>query len=283
MCIDLHTHSVYSDGSATVAELIDLAGQHQLHALALTDHDTVEGVAEAQALGASSGIPVLSGVEISTTLRQHAVHILGYGFDAADARLQEWLKPLQEGRDKRNALILEKLQNLGIDITWDEVKELSPYGQTGRPHFARVLINKGVVTCFQEAFSRFLGRNKPAYASRFSYTATEAITMLHHCGAVAVLAHPGQLDPEMRQQSLVIQELALRGLDGIELFYPTHTRKMHKKLRTIAQNHHLLVTGGSDYHGPSRANHQMACQATGFCPPDGLLTDLQNRIAMRHH
>ncbi len=283
MCIDLHTHSVYSDGSATVEELINLAGQHNLHALALTDHDTIEGVKEAQQLGASIGIPVISGVEISCTMRQHTVHILGYGFDAEYTALRDWLKPLQEGRKKRNTRILEKLQGLGINISWDDVKKLSPCGQTGRPHFARALINKGVVTSFQEAFGRFLGRNKPAYVSRFAYTATEAITMLHHCGAVAVLAHPGQLDPEMRMQSLVIQELALRGLDGLEIFYPSHTRKMKKKLRTIAQDHHLLVTGGSDYHGPSRANHQMACQSGGFCPPDGLLPDLQQRIAMRHH
>ncbi|MGE4560805.1 MAG: PHP domain-containing protein [Desulfobulbus sp.] len=278
MCIDLHTHSIYSDGSATPAELIELAQHNGLRGLALTDHDTVEGVVELMRLAKAAGIPVVSGVEISTTLRQHTLHMLGYGIDPTDPLLLDWLKPLQEGRARRNAAIVEKLRGLGIDITAEKVEKISGCGQTGRPHFARYLMEQGVVESFDEAFRRFLGRDKPAWARRFSYPAEEAIAMIHRCGGVAVLAHPGQLDPEMRVQPAVIRELVLRGLDGLEVHYPTHSRKMKKKLRALAAEHHLLVTGGSDYHGQTRPTHRMAAKANGFCPPCSLLDDLKTRL-----
>ncbi|MGD9950268.1 MAG: PHP domain-containing protein [Desulfobulbus sp.] len=278
MCIDLHTHSIYSDGSSTPKELIELARHNGLHGLALTDHDTVEGVVELIRLGKEVGIPVIAGVEISTTLRQHTLHMLGYGIDPTEPRLLEWLKPLQEGRERRNAAILDKLRNLGIDITAEEVERISCRGQTGRPHIARYLVEHGVVETFEAAFREFLGRNKPAWESRFAYSAAETIAMIHRCGGVAVLAHPGQLDPQIRLQPLIIRELVLRGLDGLELYYPTHTRKMKKKLRAIATEHKLLVTGGSDFHGQTRPTHRLAATNHNFCPPCSLLDDLQARL-----
>lgn len=278
MCIDLHTHSIYSDGSSTPAELVELALHHGLQGLALTDHDTVEGVVELMRLGEEAGIAVISGVEISTTLRQHTMHMLGYGIDPTDPVLLAWLKPLQEGRERRNVAILQKLRDLGIDITAEEVEQISCCGQTGRPHIARSLVEKGVVENFEAAFRQFLGRNKPAWERRFSYSAAESIAMIHRCGGVAVLAHPVQLDPEMRLQPVLIRELVLRGLDGIELYYPTHTRKAQKKLRAIATEHKLLVTGGSDFHGQTRPTHRLAARANGFCPPCSLLDALRTRI-----
>jgi predicted metal-dependent phosphoesterase TrpH len=278
MCIDLHTHSVYSDGSSTPTELIELARRNGLRALALTDHDTVEGVAELMRLGKEAGIPVIPGVEISTTLREHTVHMLGYGLDPANPALLAWLKPLQEGREIRNAAILDKLRHLGIHITIEEVERISCCGQTGRPHIARFLVEKGVVENFEAAFRQYLGRNKSAWARRFSYPAEESIAMIHRCGGVAVLAHPGQLDQQMRLQPVLIRELALRGLDGLELYYPTHTRKMMKKLRAIAAEQKLLVTGGSDFHGQTRPTHRLASRNNGFCPPCSLLDDLYARL-----
>lgn len=278
MCIDLHTHSIYSDGSARPAELVELAVQHGLKGLALTDHDTVEGVAETMRLGQEAGLTVISGVEISTTLRQHTLHMLAYGIDPHDTTLRDWLKPLQEDRERRNGVILDKLQHLGIDITADEIADISCCGQTGRPHIARLMVEKGVVDSFDAAFRYFLGRNKPAWERRFAYSSVETIAMIHRCGGLAVLAHPGQLDPEMRLQPTIIRELVLRGLDGIEVEYPTHSRKTKKKLRAIATQHQLLITGGSDYHGQTRPAHRLASAGSGFCPPCALLTALLERL-----
>jgi predicted metal-dependent phosphoesterase TrpH len=232
-------------------------------------------------LGEQAGLVVVSGVEISTTLRQYTLHILGYGIDHADQALHRWLQPLQEGRKKRNDIILHKLQALGVEITTEEVQEISCCGQTGRPHIARLLMAKGVVDSFDGAFRQYLGRNRPAWESRFSYSAAETIDMIHQVGGLAVLAHPAQLDPEMRVQPLLIRELVLRGLDGLEIHYPTHTRKTKKKLKALAQEQNLLVTGGSDFHGMTRPAHRLAGKAMGFCPPCGLLDELTARLNRR--
>jgi len=281
MCIDLHTHSIYSDGSSTPAELIELALDNGLRGLALTDHDTVEGVTEVKKLGEQAGLVVVSGVEISTSLHQHTLHILGYGIDVTEPALHRWLQPLQEGREKRNSIILHKLQSLGINITAEEIQQISCCGQTGRPHIARLLVEKRVVDSFDAAFRQYLGRNRPAWESRFSYSAAESIAMIHQAGGLAVLAHPGQLDPEMRVQPPLIRELVLRGLDGLEIHYPTHTRKMKKKLKALAVEHSLLVTGGSDFHGMTRPTHRLAGRAMGFCPPYALLDELTARLIGR--
>lgn len=281
MCVDLHTHSIYSDGTSTPEELVGLAVSNGLRGLALTDHDTVEGVEEVRRLGEQAGLVVVSGVEISTTLRQYTLHILGYGIDPTDPALHRWLQPLQEGREKRNDTILHKLQTLGVDITAEEIQDISCCGQTGRPHIARLLVAKGVVDSFDGAFRQYLGRNRPAWESRFSYSAAETIDMIHRAGGLAVLAHPAQLDPEMRVQPLLIRELVLRGLDGLEIHYPTHTRKMKKKLKALAMELDLLVTGGSDFHGMTRPTHRLAGRAMGFCPPCALLDELTSRLRRR--
>ena len=280
MCIDLHTHSIYSDGSSTVAELVDLAVRSGLQGLSLTDHDTVEGCAELKTLGDQAGLVTLSGVEVSTSLRSHTLHMLGYGIDTSDPAFHRWLVPLQTGRERRNAVILDKLQHLGISISQQEVQRISCCGQTGRPHIARLMVQKGVVDSFDSAFRLYLGRDKPAWESRFSYSAAETIAMIHQAGGLAVLAHPGMLDAEMRAQSQLIRELAGYGLDGIELYYPTHSRKMIKKLRAIAAEHKLLVTGGSDFHGISRPIHQIAGKNQGFCPPAVIMDELIARLPL---
>jgi len=281
MCIDLHTHSIYSDGISTPAELIEMAVSNGLQALALTDHDTVEGVGEIQQLGRQFDITIMTGVEISTTLRQYTLHILGYGIDPTDPALHQWLQPLQAGREKRNKAILGKLQGLGIEITAEEIRKISHCGQTGRPHIARLLVEKGVVESFDAAFRQFLGRNQPAWESRFSYSAAETIDMIHQFGGLAVLAHPGQLDPEMRVQPLLIKELTLRGLDGLELYYPTHTRKTQKKLKALAVENNLIVTGGSDFHGTPRPAHRLAGKAQTFCPPYSIINAILARQSGR--
>jgi len=277
MCVDLHTHSVYSDGTAPPAELITMASSSQLKGFALTDHDTVEGVEIAIDAGLEQGIDVIAGLEISALHRSYSLHILGYGIDPKNPELLLWLKQLQRGRKERNIKILAKLAKLGIEISGDELSRLSGHGQTGRPHIARILVNRGYVRTMREAFNLYLGRNKPAWQSRFTYTAAETIDTIHQAGGIAVFAHPGQLDPGMKVQPQIIKELAERKLDGLEIFYPSHTRKMQKRLKSLAKKYNLLATGGSDYHGGNRAG-SLAGTPGGICPPDSIMQEIRNRL-----
>ncbi len=280
MCVDLHTHSVYSDGTATPAELISMAAACNLKGLALTDHDTVEGVQETIRLGHKMEVAVISGLEISAMHHNYSLHILGYGLDPENQDLCDWLDRLQKGRRERNTKILEKLVAMGVDISSDELARLSGCGQTGRPHIARLLIDKGYVKTMNEAFKFYLGRNKPAWCSRFSYTAAETIDIIHRAGGVAVFAHPGQLDSGMKIQPQIIKELVERKLDGLEIFYPSHSRKMQKRLKGLAKKYNLLITGGSDYHGNNRAG-RLAGSAGGICPPDSIMDDIRRRLQIQ--
>jgi len=280
MCVDLHTHSVFSDGTATPSELVELALERQLTGLALTDHDTTEGVDEFLRVADSKNLPAISGLEISTLYQGISLHILGYGIDPDNPALCKWLAQLQQGRLERNQCILEKLNKLGIDISAEEVARVSAHGQTGRPHIARLLMAKGYAKNMNEAFRRYLGKHKPAWCRRLSYTASQSIDIIHQAGGIAVLAHPGQLDPAMLKQPQLIRELKERKLDGLEVFHPSHPKKTQKRLHTLAQKYDLLITGGSDYHGA----HNPAGLAGGknsICPPDVIMEELFGRMQQR--
>lgn len=278
MCIDLHIHSHFSDGTASPAALIDLAVKSGVRGLSLTDHDTVEGVGEFLAYGRQFDLEVFSGLEISALHREFSLHILGYGFDHHNYELRRWLERLQEGRNKRNREIIDKLKIMGHDINFEELAQISPNGQTGRPHIAKLLKKRGIVQTTEDAFSQFIRKGGPAFAERFAYSATESIDMIHQAGGIAVLAHPVFLEQQTNALSLVIAELVERGLDGIEIFYPTHSPTLQKKLRTLALKYHLVVTGGSDYHGKERTFSSLAGEKSGFCPPDSLLEPMKKRL-----
>lgn len=279
MCVDLHLHSFYSDGTASPAEVAELALHNGLTAIALTDHDTVAGVPEVQARGRELGLTVITGLEVSARHRDTSMHILGYGIDPLRPDLLDWLRPLQRGREERNAMIIDRMRQLGYDVHQEELHAISRCGQTGRPHIARLLLQKGIVTSMGEAFQRFLRRGAPAWFSRFAYSAAESIEGIHLAGGLAVLAHPGQMDPEGRSLPLLIHELAERGLDGLEVYYPAHPPKMQQRLLTLARKYDLVVTGGSDYHGKNKNLSAMAGAGSGFCPPDAILPPLAERLA----
>ncbi len=274
MCIDLHTHSSYSDGNLSPKELVAMALVRRLKALALTDHDTVAGVPELLRYGQEAGLTVISGVEISTTLREHTVHILGYGIDPHHSELHTKLRPVQQGRSERNRAILAKLDDLGIHISAEELQDISRHGQTGRPHFAQLLVARGVVPSVDAAFDQYLGHGKAAWVPRFSYTAAETIDIIHQSGGKAVLAHPGVLSPDHEVVLRLSVELVEAGIDGIEVWYPSHGRQLRRTLLEFAQNHGLLATGGSDFHGAVRSNRPMAGWKSNFCPPCRLLPPL---------
>jgi len=278
MCVDLHTHSTYSDGTATPEELVQKAAELKLYALALTDHDTLEGCDKALAAGNRYGVKVISGLEISCIHRHFSLHMLGLGVKLNDSNLHEKLQQIQDGRRQRNRNILAKLSTLGIEISEEELLKNSMCGQAGRPHIARLLTEKKIVSGIDQAFRHYLGKGKPAYSERFCFKATETINFIHKAGGVAVLAHPGKLDSAIRILPQLISELVEGKLDGLEIYYPTHSRKVQKKLHALADQYNLLATGGSDFHGNNRRNNGLAGSKQNICPPDSIIKNLQARI-----
>lgn len=279
--IDLHVHSTYSDGTLSPAALVELAKRTGLRAIAITDHDTAAGVAEAVAQGTRTGMEVVPGIEISSWYTSVPLHILGYWFRPGDALLQQRLHLLQDGRQTRNDRILEKLNRLGIEVSAAELQAYSDGGQIGRPHIAQMLVDKGIVRSAEEAFVRFLRRGAAAYADRFKYYAGEAINMIKEAGGIAVLAHPVLLDASLASIPALLKGLQRQGLDGVEVYYPTHSKKAVKTLTSLAEKLGLLATGGSDFHGNARSRTPLGGEA-GSRVPSILLEKLRAAKAKEH-
>ncbi len=277
MCVDLHTHSIYSDGTFTPLEIIQLAKRSYLQAIALTDHDTLDGIEEFLKYGEQENIVVFSGLEVSAVHKNTSMHILGYGVDHTSAALKEWLVLLQKGRMTRNQKIIEKLQKQNINITIEELEEFSSCGQCGRPHIAKLLQSKGLVKSLDQAFSLYLKKGASAYSNRFCYSATQTIDIIHRAGGLAVLAHPGQT-VEKSSLPFLIAELSDIGLDGLEAYYPSHSKQTKKKLISLAKKHKLILTGGSDFHGNNHSICRLAGTKNRFCPPDSIIQDIQKRL-----
>ena len=248
--VDLHLHTTASDGVLSPSEIVRYAKEQGLQAVAITDHDTIDGNAEALDEGAKLGLEVIAGVEISAQFDLGSMHILGFFIDIGNTALKERLSLLQETRAQRNPKMVEKLRKLGVNLTYDEILHASGGGQVGRPHFAQVLLTKGYVNTVQEAFDRYLGRGAPAYVDKFRFDPEEAMELIREAGGIPVLAHPFTLHiPSPHQLDALLGELAPLGLMGIEVFYPEHTKDQISFYKDLAQKHDLLVTGGSDYHG----------------------------------
>jgi predicted metal-dependent phosphoesterase TrpH len=248
--VDLHLHTTASDGVMSPSEIVRYANSKGLKAIAITDHDTIEGLDEGLSEGKRIGFEVIPGVEISAEYSQGSMHLLGFFIDNHHPFLNERLEYLQKARAERNPKIVEKLIKLGVEITYEEVLKASRGGQVGRPHFAQVLLEKKYVKTFQEAFDRFLKKGAPAYVDKFRFTAKEALYFINEVGGVAVLAHPNTLKMEeySELEDFVLQLMA-DGLKGVEVFYPEHSVLEVAKYRALAQRYGLLMTGGTDYHG----------------------------------
>ena len=264
--IDLHLHSTFSDGTYTPEQLVKKAKETGLKAISITDHDTVDGTQEAISAGAEFGVRIVPGVELSVFLDDFNFHLLGYHFDWRDPRLKAKLDALQASRSKRNSVIISKLRKLGLDITEDELEEISGSGQTGRPHIARLLVEKHIVKDIDQAFALYLRKGKPGYARRFIYQVEEAISLIHESGGCAVLAHPAQISRSIPVLEDLLSHLKMIGLDGLETYYPTQKGSFLKSLQRLAVTHGLIETGGSDYHGDIRPDTSMAGKKSDAVP-----------------
>ncbi len=251
--IDLHAHSTASDGTFPPAEVVRLARDAGLQAVALTDHDTTDGLAEAVAAGQELGVEVIPGVEISAQFTDNTMHILGYFIDFRDGRLAERLAVLKEARKERNPKIIAKLNALGIHITMEQVERLSGGGQVGRPHIARALLESGYVRSLQEAFEIYLKNGGKAYVAKYRFQPAEALDMIRQAGGVPVLAHPFTLGLGSAQAlKEAFQDFQAMGLAGVEVFYADHTPEQEALYLRLARELGLLVTGGSDFHGDNK-------------------------------
>lgn len=275
--IDLHAHSTASDGSDTPAALMRLAASVRLSAVALTDHDTVEGLAEARAAAAAAGVRLVQGCELSCEVGSATMHLLVYFLADGPGPLQDRLAGLQAARADRNRRIVDVLVAHGLDVTLDEILTEAGGGSVGRPHVAGVLLRKGYVDSVQDAFDRWLAKGKPAYLDRERLLPAEAIALAHASGAVAVLAHPTSLGYEGPELEQFVAGLAADGLDGLECEYGRYGPETRARLRSLADRHGLAVTGGSDYHGRYKPDLALGTGLGDLNVADDLLDALEER------
>lgn len=253
--VDLHTHTTASDGTLSPRALVALAAEKGLEAVAITDHDTTEGVPEALAAGAELDILVIPGVEINTDTETGHVDVLGYFIDVAHPELQRVLEKIRNARYYRAREMVAKLQHLGCPIRFERVLELAGGGAVGRPHVAQALLEAGYVSSISEAFERYIGRNGPAYADRYRMTPADACRLIRAAGGVPSLAHPvPPEDPLSDPKDLptLLPELVEAGLAGLECFYPGYPPEATQRLLELAARFDLIPTGGSDFHGATK-------------------------------
>jgi predicted metal-dependent phosphoesterase TrpH len=277
MSLDLHIHSTFSDGTLRPEQLVKLALAKGLNAISITDHDTVEGVGPALEAGSQLGIEVISGIELSIMHGEQHMHLLGYCFDYKNIALSQILHGIQSARTVRNLAIIERLQKLGLDVSYEEIQKKSKIGQTGRPHIAQVLIEKKITRTIDEAFARFLRKGAVAYVPRKVLDAKDAIASICSAGGIPVLAHPTIIDSTLKKIPQILDQLVPLGLGGIEAYYPVHSAKNQKQLCALAARYSLVVTGGSDYHGDIRPGTTLAGGKNVYVPEE-VLQNLKERL-----
>ncbi len=267
MRADLHVHTDASDGQYSPAELVELARRFDM--IAITDHDTTEGVAPAQQAAQKQGAPaVIPGIELSAEDDAGDVHMLGYYVDIHNSEFQATLMRFRDNRYHRGQLMLEKLAAMGMPLHWERVEAIANGGAIGRPHIARAMLEAGYVESVKDAFNRFISNDGPAYVARTRLSPEESVALIHSAGGVAVLAHPGLLS----DYRAMLMRLIAVGLDGVEVNHPSNSETVRLDLRGIAASTSLIMTGGSDFHGPSvKPDIQLGMVS----PPDGAVDALK--------
>jgi predicted metal-dependent phosphoesterase TrpH len=269
--VDLHSHSTASDGANTPAEVVETAARAGLTAVALTDHDTLAGVAAAMDVGERLGVRVVAGVELSLMDGEVEVHMLGLHIARVPA-LQDELEAVRDSRKVRAERIVSKLNELGVPITVDAVLDQAGGGAVGRPHIARALIAGGWVRDQREAFDRYLGAGRPANVEKRRITVADGIRLIHECGGLAVIAHPGADGRRER-----VEPLVALGLDGLEVRHPGHSAEDTMRIEALADHFGLVKSGGSDWHGAANGPRVLG----GMRVPEAWLDQQDARVEKR--
>lgn len=252
--IDLHCHSTFSDGTYSPEEIINLAYKNKLISIALTDHDTINGIIYAKNIASKLNIEVINGIEFSSDFNGTEIHLLGYFIDINSKCLLYELKNLEETRKTRNEEIIKKLEHINLNISLEYVKSLAVSNIITKAHFAKAIVNKGYAKTIKDAFSLYLGKNKPAYVKRDLIPHKKAIDLIIKSGGIAVLAHPFLYGFSERELQNNIKSLKENGLKGVECYYPSNTLYQTKFLLSLCNKYNLKSTGGSDFHGNNRPN-----------------------------
>ncbi len=278
MTVDLHTHSTASDGSDSPTELVERAARYGLEALALTDHDTQSGIAEAKEAANQVGIRLIPGVELSLEVDKGGMHLVVLWLEPGSGPLQDRLAELQDGRTDRNRLILERLESLGMPITAEELEEEAGGGSVGRPHIAAVMMARGYVPDIRTAFDEWLGTGKPAYVSRVRLSPEEAIRLSSDSGAATVLAHPHTLEiHSSHEMAELLERLKGAGLTGIESYYGSYRQHERDGYAALARRFGLVPSGGSDYHGRYKPGLDLGIGYGDLRIPISILEELELR------
>ncbi len=246
--VDLHTHSTASDGELSPADLVRLALERHVSIMALTDHDSCDGIDAALEAARGSSLTVIPGVELSCDVPQTEVHVLGYFIDWHDAQFQSMLNKFRDGRYGRAEKMTKKLAALGAPISFERVKEIAGDASIGRPHVAQALLEAGHVMTITEAFDKYIGRNGPAYVERFRLMPEDAVNLILKANGVPVLAHP-------REVTSFVEPLVKAGLLGLEVYYAAYDDLTRAELSRLAKQFDLIATGGSDFHGLNKMAH----------------------------
>jgi 3',5'-nucleoside bisphosphate phosphatase len=275
--VDLHTHTVASDGGDRPAELVAAAAAAGVGVLAVTDHDTVAGVAEARAAGRRLGVEVLTGCELTASVGNRVVHVLLYAEGLLEPGLAEAVEVARRGRHERNLAVGERLERL-TGVGYGDAVEAAGASTLSRAHFAKALIARGVVADVAEAFDRYLSSGRPGYVPAPSVPVTDAVALAAKAGGVAVLAHPGRLAEAERGR--VLSEALEAGIDGIEVCHSQHDMGLRRSLAELVERRGLLATGGSDYHGRHKPDVRVGTGLDGNAAvPTGCLDALRSRLA----
>lgn len=247
---DLHLHTKASDGKYSPPELVRLCADAGLKAIAITDHDTLKGYQEARDAAVEHNIELLPGIEITCELENKERHLLAYNFDPDHPLLQELLRSQRLRRYRRASSMISKLNKLGFDISLDEVKAEAGSLNISRNHIASLMLGKGYVGHKQLVFDKYIGDKAPAYHKTKYESISEVIKLIHECGGVAILAHPGRHYNDKQLQALISS-----GIDGFECIHPSHNFRFQRKYKRLCETHQLLCSGGSDFHGYRMHEH----------------------------
>jgi predicted metal-dependent phosphoesterase TrpH len=259
--IDLHTHSTASDGSFSPSELIEKAASSGITALALTDHDTIDGIEEASAAAKSKNITFIPGVELGIKWEPGEFHLLGLGITNPSESFKQALEELCFLRENRNREMLEKMRELGIDVQYEDIQTLSKGKIIGRPHFAAFLVNRKIVKNREQAFDRYLGKNRPFYTAKQGLDLERAIHLIKDSGGIPILAHPMSLYVSWGKLPDLLKNFKEKGIEGIEAWHPSTKVRSCKRLEELARSLDLHVTAGSDFHGELRLDRKLGITA----------------------